>query len=105
VVAKLRPPAVTPPAAIVTVPAVEPPKLTISPETHAASVEPLNQLAVEVSHVPLPPPLVLFLFVGSQLRVCAFAVDEAARMVAMEPVRSKRVFEVGKCMGEFGVRV
>nr|WP_306715263.1 hypothetical protein [Burkholderia dolosa] len=55
----------------VTVPAV-PPKDAVLPALHGVAVEPLNQLAVVLSHVPEPPPPP-----GPQLKVCAPAAVDA----------------------------
>jgi hypothetical protein len=62
----------------------------MSPESHVVSVKPLYQLAVLASQEPAPLPVVEFVWLGSQLRVCAFAAEEAMRMVAIPVERTAR---------------
>src|SRR5437763_1728647 len=60
---------VTPPGAIVTGPAVPPKTATAEPPGQTTSAAPLNQLAVALSQVPVPPPVAVTVKLGSQLSV------------------------------------
>ena len=59
--------------ASVTVPAAPPPNEASEPDTQAASLVPLNQFVWVMFQVPVPPPPVPPVAVGSQYKVAACA--------------------------------